>query len=151
MHFHGSKHYAPWSGCFWFGRLLTGAVWSGSRIVCNIGYLRTYADERVDDKTHGTYIPNLVLNRGNNREAIDFCIKQQSCLLYYIFKCKNRHTPACSANSLDPALNWQNVGPNLDPKKFGTLIAFMKEYFEKVNLDDTKAWTLPSMQRVELS
>ena len=35
------------------------------------------------------------------------------------------------ANSLDPDQDWQNVGPELDPKPFETLIVFLKEFFKK--------------------
>ena len=33
------------------------------------------------------------------------------------------------ANSLDPDQDRQNVGPDLDPKLFNTLIVFMKDVF----------------------
>ena len=38
------------------------------------------------------------------------------------------------ANSLDPDLAWQIAGPDLSPKLFGTLMVFLKEFFEYVNL-----------------
>ena len=41
---HGSKHYEPWSDCS-FGSSL---IWV--HIVCNIGYLKTEADEIADGK-----------------------------------------------------------------------------------------------------
>ena len=40
------------------------------------------------------------------------------------------------ANSLDPDQDGQNVGPDLDPKLFDTLIVFLNEYFEKVNFEN---------------
>ena len=40
------------------------------------------------------------------------------------------------ANILDPDQARQNVGPNLDPKLFDTLIVFLKDLlFHKVNLN----------------
>ena len=36
--------------------------------------------------------------------------------------------------SLDPDQARQNVGPNLDRKMFDTLMVFLKEFFEKVDL-----------------
>ena len=56
------------------------------------------------------------------------------------------------SNSLDPDQDRQNVGPDLDPNCL-TLIAFLKEFFEKVRFekkstDDNKSLKkLPSMQR----
>ena len=38
------------------------------------------------------------------------------------------------ANSLDPDQDQQDVGPDLDPKLFDSLIVFLKEIFEKVIL-----------------
>ena len=35
------------------------------------------------------------------------------------------------ANSLDPDQARQNVGPELDPKQFGTLMLFMEEFLKK--------------------
>ena len=43
-------------------------------------------------------------------------------------------------NSLDPDQDRQNVGPDLD-----TLIVFMKEFFEKVNLKKNSADNNKSM------
>ena len=38
------------------------------------------------------------------------------------------------ASSLDPDQAQQNVGPDLDPNLFDTLMVFLKDFFEKVNL-----------------
>ena len=59
-------------------------------------------------------------------------------------------------NSLDPDQARQNVGPDLDPNSFDTLMVFLKDFFEKVNLKKKKKTQmtkkhakLPSMQRVK--
>ena len=36
------------------------------------------------------------------------------------------------ANSFEPDQDRHNVGPDLDPKLYDTLIVFLKEFFEKV-------------------
>ena len=43
------------------------------------------------------------------------------------------------ANSLDPDQDQRNVGPDLDPNQFDTLTVFLKESFEKVNLEKKSA------------
>ena len=45
------------------------------------------------------------------------------------------------ANSLDPDKDRQNNGPDLDPKRFDTLIVFLKEFFEKVNFEKSQQTT----------
>ena len=39
------------------------------------------------------------------------------------------------ANSLYPDQARQNVGPDLDPNCFDTLMVFLKEFFEKVDFE----------------
>ena len=43
------------------------------------------------------------------------------------------------ANSLDPDQARQNVGPDLDPKLFDTLMVFLKEFFKKVDFEKKSA------------
>ena len=42
------------------------------------------------------------------------------------------------ANNLDPDHDRYNVGPDLDPNFFNTLIAFLKDFFEKVDFESKK-------------
>ena len=60
------------------------------------------------------------------------------------------------AKSLDPDQDRQDVGPDLDPNSLThTLIVFLKDFFEKVNLKkkiirrQQKGRKLPIMQRVK--
>ena len=44
------------------------------------------------------------------------------------------------ANSLDPDLNQSNVGPDLDPNPFDTLIVFLEDFFFNLkSADDNKS------------
>ena len=57
------------------------------------------------------------------------------------------------ANSLDPDQAGQNIGPDLNPICFDTLIVFLKEFFEnadfeKKSADNKNIAKLPTMQRV---
>ena len=45
------------------------------------------------------------------------------------------------ANSLDPDQARQNVGPDLDPKLFDTLMVFPKEFFKKVDFEKNQQTT----------
>ena len=42
---------------------------------------------------------------------------------------------------LDPDQDRQNVGPDLDPNCFDTLMVFLKEYFEKVDFEKNQQTT----------
>ena len=44
------------------------------------------------------------------------------------------------ANSLDPDQDGQNVGSDLDPNRL-TLMLFLKEFFEKVNFENSQQTT----------
>ena len=50
------------------------------------------------------------------------------------------------ANSLDPDQERQNVGPDLGPNRFDSLIVFLKDFFLKVSRLQQKHEKLPSMQ-----
>ena len=45
------------------------------------------------------------------------------------------------ANSLDPDQAKQNIGPDLDPNCFDTLVVFLKELLEKVGFEKNKQVT----------
>ena len=45
------------------------------------------------------------------------------------------------AHSVDPDLVRQNVGPDLDPKLFDTLMVFLIEFFEKFDLKKNQQTT----------
>ena len=54
------------------------------------------------------------------------------------------------ANSLDPDQSGQNMGPDLNPELFDSLIVQLKDFFEKVNFEKNQQTTnnikSPSMQ-----
>ena len=56
------------------------------------------------------------------------------------------------ANNLHQIQAGQNVGPDLDPKMFDTLTAFLKDCFENVDFENTSTHEkLPNRQRVKIS
>ena len=59
---------------------------------------------------------------------------------------KNRQTTKQIANSLDPDQDPRNVGPDLGPNLFDTLIMLLKEFFEKIDFEKKTADDNKSMK-----